>query len=401
MPYFNPNDEISQRFGLHRQRGGYHDGRLSQDHRFTGQPMLPAPQFAPVRPQLPNWAASFKATPQGGAFGLGVRGTPGGPTGGNGFASQDEANRAVQANHLHASKNPGYQFRPSQSGVGGAWVYVGPGNEGNMNAPVLSPPPEAQAQFQQSWRDMGRTNPELMGVAMDAAGRPLDANGNLIPGGQTKAERDAANGQPAAQPTPGGFMGLAQKYEGMVAGGQQPPAQPPGVSPAIGAGIAANQQANAGTSVPAPPPVPPAAGPNFGAIQAGISANAGTNAGTAVPTPGREQAFHARNAPSGQPPAPTPLPPSQPGDELAARQQHLQNRQNNPAPPSDPGWNAPGPVNPGMTPAAPSAPVTPGREEAMRQAHANAPAQPSPSFASRFRPPPFRPRMPMPPRLGR
>lgn len=66
-------------------------------------------------------------------------------------------------------RNPNWHFD------GSVWRY------GNGNEAV---PPGASQQFSQSWQQLGRENPDAMGLDRNKEGFALDGNGNPIPGTQ-------------------------------------------------------------------------------------------------------------------------------------------------------------------------------------------------------------------------
>lgn len=104
-----------------------------------------------------------------------------------------EYQRAIS---MQGYQNPGYQYRPTESGEGGYWVYVGVGNEKNPNAPVLPEPQGASEAFGKSWQDIGRR--DYAGFSRDSEGYALDGNGNRIPGSQTYKPPPVDSGPPTS-----------------------------------------------------------------------------------------------------------------------------------------------------------------------------------------------------------
>lgn len=94
-----------------------------------------------------------------------------------------------QAISLQGVQNPDWYYDGDPARGNGVWRYKHNGG---------SPPPGAREAFSASWQQIGRSNPDMMGLDRDAQGYAIDSWGNRIPGTQKAPQQPQA---PAGPPT--------------------------------------------------------------------------------------------------------------------------------------------------------------------------------------------------------
>ncbi|HEU4369632.1 MAG TPA: hypothetical protein VFV05_15540 [Methylomirabilota bacterium] len=207
----------------------------------------------------------------------------------------------------------------------GSWRYRGTGDQAEQARSL--------AAFQANWQQLGKDNPEAMGVQTDAEGRPLGANGNPLPGARTRAEREAGGTPPSAPGTPQTAPAPVTHYNATTQAWQAAPAvpgapgtgvalppppltapvvaQPPAGTPPVAPPVAAMPQAGQPIAAPAAPAPSPMTGQmaeapaSAGATlrQAGQPLQRGRS--DAAPTPGQAFTAAAQAYRVGQPPVAT------------------------------------------------------------------------------------------------